>query len=135
MTETGSSASASNPRPPRRRKVGSVGVPVGLDVAIIGEEEAFLPGGKTGEVVVRGASVMSGYDGDPMGNQAAFVGGWFRTGDHGFFDDDGYLVLVGRKQEIINRGGEKFSPREVDEVLLEHPAWAEAATFPVAHPT
>ena len=135
MTETGSSAIACNPLPPRRRKVGSVGVPVGLDVAIIGEEGAFLPGGKTGEVVVRGASVMSGYDGDPMANQAAFVGGWFRTGDHGLFDDDGYLVLVGRKQEIINRGGEKFAPREVDEVLLEHPAVAEAATFAVPHPT
>jgi len=135
MTETGSSAIACNPLPPRRRKVGSVGIPVGLDVAIIGEAGAFLPAGKTGEVVVRGASVMSGYDSDPMANQAAFVGDWFRTGDHGFFDDDGYLVLVGRKQEIINRGGEKFAPREVDEVLLEHPAVAEAATFAVPHPT
>jgi acyl-CoA synthetase (AMP-forming)/AMP-acid ligase II/acyl carrier protein len=135
MTETGSSAIACNPLPPRRRKVGSVGIPVGLDVAIIGEAGAFLPAGKTGEVVVRGASVMSGYDSDPMANQAAFVGDWFRTGDHGFFDEDGYLVLVGRKQEIINRGGEKFAPREVDEVLLEHPAVAEAATFAVPHPT
>jgi len=135
MTETGSSAIACNPLPPGRRKVGSVGVPVGLDVAILGETGAFLPGGKTGEVVVRGASVMSGYDGEPMANQAVFVDDWFRTGDHGFFDDDGYLVLVGRKQEIINRGGEKFAPREIDEVLLEHTAVAEAATFAVPHPT
>ena len=135
MTETGSSAIACNPLPPRRRKVGSVGVPVGLDVAIMDEGGRLLPGGKMGEIVVRGASVMSGYDGDPMANQAAFARDWFKTGDHGFFDDDGYLVLVGRKQEIINRGGEKFAPREVDEVLLEHPAVAEAATFAVPHPT
>ncbi len=135
MTETGSSAIACNPLPPRRRKVGSVGVPVGLDVAIIDEGGALLPGGKTGEIIVRGASVMSGYDGDPMASQAAFAGDWFKTGDHGFFDDDGYLVLVGRKHEIINRGGEKFAPREVDEVLLEHPAVAEAAAFAVPHPT
>ena len=135
MTETGSSPIACNPLPPRQRKAGSVGVPVGLDVAIMDEGGALLPGGKTGQIVVRGASVMSGYDGDPTANQAAFAGDWFKTGDYGFFDDDGYLFLVGRKQEIINRGGEKFAPREVDEVLLEHPAVAEAVTFAVPHPT
>ena len=85
MTETASSPIACNPLPPRRRKAGSVGVPVGLDVAIMDEEGALLPGGQTGQVVVRGASVMSGYDGDPMANQAAFAGDWFKTGDHGFF--------------------------------------------------
>ena len=78
---------------------------------------------------------MPGYDGDPIGSQAAFAGGWFKTGDVGFFDDDGYLFLTGRSREIINRGGEKITPGEVDEVLLEHPAVAEAVTFAVPHPT
>ena len=135
MTETASSPIACNPLPPRQRKAGSVGVPVGLDVAIMDEGGALLPGGQTGQIVVRGASVMSGYDGDPMATQAAFAGDWFKTGDHGFFDDDGYLFLAGRMREIINRGGEKIAPREVDEVLLEHPAVAEAVTFAVPHPT
>jgi acyl-CoA synthetase (AMP-forming)/AMP-acid ligase II len=135
MTETASAPIASNPLPPRQRKAGSVGVPIDLDVAIMDEGGALLPGGETGQVVVRGASVMSGYDGDPMASQTAFAGDWFKTGDHGFFDDDGYLFLAGRKQEIINRGGEKVAPREVDEVLLEHPAVAEAVTFAVPHPT
>jgi acyl-CoA synthetase (AMP-forming)/AMP-acid ligase II len=135
MTETASSPIACNPLPPRRRKAGSVGIPVGLDVAIMDEGGALLPGGETGQVVVRGASVMPGYDGDPISTQAAFAGDWFKTGDQGFFDDDGYLFLAGRRQEIINRGGEKVAPREIDEVLLEHPAVAEAVTFAVPHAT
>jgi hypothetical protein len=135
VTETAASPVACNPLPPRRRKPGSIGVPVDLDIAIMDEEGALLPRGQTGQIVVRGTSVMSGYDGDPMATQTAFVGNWFKTGDCGFFDDDGYLFLVGRSKEIINRGGEKFPPREVDEVLLEHPAVAEAATFAVPHPT
>ena len=135
MTETASAPITCNPLPPRQRKAGSVGVPVGLDVAIMDEEGALLSGGETGQVVVRGAAVMSGYDGDPMATQAAFAGDWFKTGDHGFFDDGGYLFVVGRSREIINRGGEKIAPREVDEVLLEHPAVAEAVTFAVPHPT
>src|SRR5437868_3408703 len=135
MTETASAPITCNPLPPRQRKARSVGVPVGLDVAIMDEEGALLSGGETGQVVVRGAAVMSGYDGDPMATQAAFAGDWFKTGDHGFFDDGGYLFVVGRSREIINRGGEKIAPREVDEVLLEHPAVAEAVTFAVPHPT
>jgi non-ribosomal peptide synthetase component F len=135
MTETAGSPIASNPLPPRPRKVGSVGVPVGMDVAIMDEAGTLLSDGQTGQVVVRGPSVTLGYHGDPMATQAAFAGDWFKTGDHGFFDDDGYLFLVGRKQEIINRGGEKVAPREVDEVLLEHPAVAEAVTFAVPHAT
>src|SRR4051812_23922445 len=78
---------------------------------------------------------MDGYDGDPAANQAAFADGWFRTGDLGFFDDDGYLFLTGRVKEIINRGGEKIAPREIDDVLIEYPAVAEAITFSVPHPT
>ena len=135
MTETASSFIACNPPPPRQRKPGSVGVPVGLDVAIMDERGALLPGGQRGEVVVRGASVMTGYDGDPLATEAAFAGEWFKTGDLGFFDDDGYLFLTGRIREMINRGGEKIAPQEVDEVLLGHPAVAEAATFAIPHAT
>jgi hypothetical protein len=135
MTETASGPVACNPLPPRQRKPGSVGVPVGLEVAIMDEAQAFLPSGQTGQVVVRGASVTAGYDGDPMASLTAFAGDWFKTRDLGFFDDDGYLFLVGRSDEIINRGGEKIAPQEVDEVLLEHPAVAEAVTFAAPHPT
>jgi acyl-CoA synthetase (AMP-forming)/AMP-acid ligase II len=135
MTETAASPIACNPLPPRQRKAGSIGVPVDLKIAIMNEEGAFLPNGRMGEIVVRGTSVMPGYDGDPMATRAAFAGDWFKTGDLGFFDDDGYLFLIGRSREIINRGGEKIGPWEVDEVLLEHPAVAEAATFAVPHPT
>jgi acyl-CoA synthetase (AMP-forming)/AMP-acid ligase II len=135
MTETASSPIACNPLPPHQRKAGSVGVPVGLDVAIMDERGTLLPGGQTGQVVVRGASVTSGYDGDPMATRAAFTGDWFKTGDQGFFDDDGYLFLTGRIREMINRGGEKVAPQEVDDVLVDHPAVAEAVTFAVPHAT
>jgi acyl-CoA synthetase (AMP-forming)/AMP-acid ligase II len=135
MTETASAPIACNPLAPGRRKPGSVGMPVGLDVAVMDEEGALLPGGRTGQVVVRGASVMRGYDGDPLATQAAFVGDWFKTGDDGYFDGDGYLFLAGRSKEIINRGGEKIAPSEVDEALLAHPAVVEAVSFAVPHPT
>jgi acyl-CoA synthetase (AMP-forming)/AMP-acid ligase II len=135
MTEVTASPIACNPLPPRARKPGSVGIPVALDVAIMDEEGDLLPGGRTGQVVVRGATVMAGYDGDAMATNAAFAGDWLRTGDLGFFDDDGYLYLTSRVREMINRGGEKIAPREVDEVLLEHPAVAEAVTFAVPHAT
>jgi acyl-CoA synthetase (AMP-forming)/AMP-acid ligase II len=135
MGEVAASPIACNPLPPRQRKPGSVGVPVGLDVAIMDEGGTLLPGAQTGQVVVRGPSVMGGYDGNPMATEAAFVDDWFKTGDLGFFDADGYLFLTGRIREIINRGGEKVAPKEVDEVLLEHPAVAEAVTFAVPHPT
>jgi acyl-CoA synthetase (AMP-forming)/AMP-acid ligase II/acyl carrier protein len=135
ITETAASPVACNPLPPRPRKVGSIGLPVELDVAIMDEGGALLPGGQTGQVVVRGTSVTSGYDGDPVATRDAFADGWFKTGDQGFFDDDGYLFLVGRTKEIINRGGQKVAPTEVDAVLLEHPSVAEAATFAVPHPT
>jgi acyl-CoA synthetase (AMP-forming)/AMP-acid ligase II len=135
MTETTSTPIACNPLPPARRKAGSAGIPVSLDVAIMDEGGALLTSGQTAEVVVRGAGVMPGYDGDPMATEAAFAGDWFKTGDLGFFDDDGYLFLTGRSREIINRGGEKITPQEVDRVLLEHPAVAEAVTFAVPHAT
>jgi acyl-CoA synthetase (AMP-forming)/AMP-acid ligase II len=135
MTETASSPIACNPLPPRQRKAGSVGVAVGLDVAILNEGDTPAPDGQIGQVAVRGASVTSGYDGDPIAREAAFVGDWFKTGDQGFFDNDGYLFLVGRIREMINRGGEKVAPQEVDDVLAEHPAVAQAATFAVPHAT
>ena len=94
-----------------------------------------LPPGQTGEIVIRGATVMAAYDRDPTATEDAFAGDWFKTGDHGFFDEDGYVYLGGRVHEIINRGGEKIAPQEVDEVLLEHPAVAEAVTFAVPHGT
>lgn len=135
MTETTSSYIACNPLPPRRRKPGSVGLPRGLDVAIMDEDGIVLSGKQTGEVVVRGACVMAGYDGDEAATDAAFAGDWFKTGDVGFFDDDGYLFLTGRTREMINRGGEKISPQEIDDVLSGHPAVAEVVTFAVPHAT
>ncbi len=135
MTETASSFIACNPLPPRQRKPGSVGLPAGLDVALMDEGGALLPGGLIGQVVVRGPSVMAAYEGDQTATAAAFAGDWFKTGDLGFFDDDGYLFLAGRIREIINRGGEKIAPQEVDDVLLQHPAVAEAVTFAVPHAT
>ena len=135
MTEVTSSPIACNPLPPRQRKAGSVGLPTVLDVAIMDERGALLPGGQTGQVVVRGASVTVGLRRRPKATEAAFAGDWFKTGDLGYFDDDGYLFLAGRIREMINRGGEKVAPQEVDEVLLDHPAVAEAVTFAVPHAT
>jgi acyl-CoA synthetase (AMP-forming)/AMP-acid ligase II len=135
MTETASAPIACNPLPPRKSKPGSVGIPVGLDVAIRNDRGDALPAGQTGHVTVRGASVMPGYDGDAAATAAAFAGDWFKTGDQGFFDDQGFLYLSGRTREMINRGGENIAPREVDEALLEHPAVAEAVTFAVPHAT
>src|SRR5262249_50905410 len=135
MTEVTSSPIACNPLPPGQRKPGSVGVAVHLDVAIMDERGARLSHGQTGEVVVRGTSVTAGYDSNPRATEAAFAGDWLKTGDLGYFDDDGYLFLTGRIREMINRGGEKIAPQEIDEVLLSHPAVAEAATFAVPHAT
>jgi acyl-CoA synthetase (AMP-forming)/AMP-acid ligase II/acyl carrier protein len=126
---------ASNPLPPRMRKPGSVGVAAGPEVAIMDEAGTLFPPGQTGEIVIRGANVAGGYENNPAANQTAFTQGWFRTGDQGHLDVDGYLFISGRIKEIINRGGEKISPREVDEVLLDHPAVAQAVTFAVPHST
>jgi oxalate---CoA ligase len=120
---------ASNPLPPARRRPGSVGPPAGPEIAILSAEGDLLPTGSTGEVAIRGESVFAGYEDNPDANAAAFVNGWFRTGDEGSLDEDGYLTLSGRLKEQINRGGEKVSPLEVDARLLAHPAVAEAAAF------
>jgi acyl-CoA synthetase (AMP-forming)/AMP-acid ligase II len=132
MTEA-SHQMASNPLPPRARKPGTVGVAAGPDVAIMDEAGALLPAGTVGEVVIRGPNVTAGYENNPEANATAFTGGWFRTGDQGVMDDEGYLTITGRLKEIINRGGEKISPREVDEVLMDHEAVQQVVTFAVKH--
>ncbi|MCU0495621.1 MAG: acyl--CoA ligase [Chloroflexaceae bacterium] len=124
---------ASNPLPPAMRKSGSVGIGFGVEVGIMDEAGNLLPQGDIGEVVVRGPNVVDGYENNPDANATAFVQGWFRTGDQGRLDDDGYLTLTGRIKELINRGGEKISPLEIDDVLLRHPAVAEALAFAVPH--
>ena len=134
MTEA-SHQMASNPLPPGERKPGSVGIASGPEVAVMDDDGALLPHGRTGEIVVRGPGITSGYAGNPEANRAAFADGWFRTGDQGHLDAEGYLYLTGRRKEIINRGGEKIAPREIDEVLLDHPAVAEAVAFAVPHET
>jgi oxalate---CoA ligase len=118
-----------NPLPPGLRKLGSVGIPTGTSTAIMDETGALLPPGAEGEIVVRGANVMAGYAATEEVNARAFTEGWFHTGDQGRLDEDGYLFITGRIKEIINRGGEKISPREIDELFLAHPAVAEATTF------
>jgi oxalate---CoA ligase len=115
------------------RKPGSVGLAAGPEIAIMGEKGRLLKRGETGEVVIRGDSVTRGYENHPKANAEAFVEGWFRTGDQGVIDAEGYLTLTGRLKEIINRGGEKVSPREVDEALMDHPAVLQAVAFAVPH--
>ena len=116
------------------RKPGSVGVPAGPEIAIMDEAGLLMSRGETGEVVIRGENVTVAYENNPKANGEAFVNGWFRTGDQGVIDADGYLTLTGRLKEIINRGGEKISPREVDEALMDHPAVLQAVAFAVPHP-
>ena len=134
MTEA-SHQMTSNPLPPMPHKAGTVGYGVGVEAAIMDELGTLLANGERGEVVIRGPNVIDGYENNPTANATAFVNGWFRTGDQGVIDQDGYLALTGRLKELINRGGEKISPLEIDDVLLRHPAVAEALTFAVPHKT
>ncbi len=120
---------ASNPLPPGSRKAGSVGQGTGVSIAILNDACDLLATGETGEVSIKGPNVFHGYEGNPKANAEAFTGGWFRTGDQGYLDEDGYLRLTGRIKELINRGGEKISPLEIDALLLTHPAVAEAVCF------
>jgi acyl-CoA synthetase (AMP-forming)/AMP-acid ligase II len=128
---------ASNPLPPRAQKPGSVGVEAGPEVRIAHEVENRLVDG-IGEIVISGPNVTPGYEGNPEANAKSFFEAegrrWFRTGDQGAFDEDNYLSLTGRLKEIINRGGEKISPLEVDSVLMDHPAVAQVVTFAIPHP-
>jgi oxalate---CoA ligase len=125
---------ASNPLPPAVRKPGSVGIAAGPEIAILSEDGVVLPQGAVGEIAIRGPNVTAGYESNAKANAEAFVGGWFRTGDQGTMDADGYLSLTGRLKEIINRGGEKISPREVDEILMDHTAVAQVVCFGMPHP-
>ena len=132
MTEA-SHQMASNPLPPSPRKPGSVGVAAGPEIAVMDEIGTLLPQGQKGEIVIRGTNVMWGYENNPAEVKSSFTNGWFRTGDQGFLDTDGYLFVTGRLKEMINRGGEKISPYEVDVVLMDHPAIAEVVTFAAPH--
>jgi acyl-CoA synthetase (AMP-forming)/AMP-acid ligase II len=133
MTEA-SHQMCANPLPPRAHKPGSVGPGADVDVAIMDEAGNLLPVGSQGEVVVRGPNVTAGYHKNPKANQECFTNGWFRTGDRGVLDAEGYVTLIGRIKELINRGGEKISPLEIDAALLTHPAVAEVAAFGVPDP-
>jgi acyl-CoA synthetase (AMP-forming)/AMP-acid ligase II len=135
MTEA-SHQMSSNPLPPAAHLAGSVGRGTEVGITIRNGEGQVLPTGERGEVCIQGPNVTAGYENNPEANATAFFeGGWFRTGDQGFLDENGYLTLSGRLKEMINRGGEKISPREIDEVLLAHPAVAEAVCFGVPHAT
>ena len=123
----------SNPLPPAVRKPGSVGPAAGPEVAILDDQGRGLVVGTEGEIAIRGPNVTAGYLNNPTANACAFHGDWFRTGDQGVMDDEGYVRVTGRLKEIINRGGEKIAPLEVDEVLLGHHAVAQACTFAVPH--
>jgi acyl-CoA synthetase (AMP-forming)/AMP-acid ligase II len=123
----------SNPLPPKARKAGSVGIAAGPQVAIADEAGNFLPQGEAGEVCIKGDNVTPGYENNPDANAKAFFQGWFRTGDQGILDEDGYLTITGRLKELINRGGEKVSPVEVDEALMDHPEVAQAVAFALPH--
>ena len=123
----------SNPLPPLARKPGTVGVAAGPEVAIMGAAGILTEADAVGEVVIRGPNVTRGYENNPKANTEGFTDGWFRTGDQGLLDGEGYLTITGRLKEIINRGGEKISPREVDDVLMDHPAVAQVVTFALPH--
>ena len=124
---------ACNPLPPAARKAGTVGIAAGPEVAIMDLEGNLLTAGETGEIVIRGDNVTGGYENNDKANAEAFTQGWFRTGDQGVLDGEGYISITGRLKEIINRGGEKISPREVDEVLMDHAAVQQVVTFAVPH--
>ncbi len=123
-----------NPLPPAEAKPRSVGVATGIELAVLDSRNRVLSPGERGEVSIKGPTVIDGYESNPDANEAAFTDGWFRTGDEGYLDTDGYLFLTGRLKEQINRGGEKVSPLEVDEALLDHPSVAQAVTFAMPHP-
>jgi acyl-CoA synthetase (AMP-forming)/AMP-acid ligase II len=134
MTEAANQVSC-NPFPPRPRKPGSVGISQGVEITIALDEKGKFAGpNQRGEIVIRGKSVMSGYHNKPQVNAESFMNDWFRTGDEGYIDEDGYLFIVGRIKELINRGGEKISPAEVEAILQRHPCVEDAACFAVPDP-
>jgi len=124
---------ASNPLPPGKQKPGFVGLPAGPEICILDMGGKKQPAGTVGEVCIRGANVTPGYENNEKANAESFTDGWFRTGDQGYLDDEGYLKITGRIKEIINRGGEKVSPLEVDDVFMEHPGIQQIVTFAMPH--
>jgi acyl-CoA synthetase (AMP-forming)/AMP-acid ligase II len=124
---------ACNPLPPRARYPGSVGIAAGPEIGVMDSDGTLLPAGDLGEIVIRGRNVTAGYENNPKANAENFINGWFRTGDQGIIDEHGYLRLTGRLKELINRGGEKVSPLEVDAVLMDHPAVAQCLAFAMPH--
>jgi long-chain acyl-CoA synthetase len=121
--------------PDRERKPGSIGTPIeGVEVRVLDADGSDVPQGEVGEIAVRGHNVMKGYWGRPRDTARAVPDGWFRTGDMARVDDDGYLFIVDRKKDVVIRGGYNVYPREVEEVLHEHPAVAEAAVLGTPHP-
>ncbi len=124
---------ACNPVEPGKQKPGTVGIAAGPEVAIMSKDGKILASGETGEIVIRGDNVTQGYENNPKANAENFTNGWFRTGDQGVMDEEGYISITGRLKEIINRGGEKISPREIDEVLMDHPAVSQVVTFAMPH--
>ncbi|WP_420632528.1 acyl--CoA ligase [Candidatus Palauibacter sp.] len=123
-----------NPLPPAARKPGTVGIAAGPEVSVMDEAGAHLSADEVGEIVICGENVSDGYENNPTANAEAFTDGWFRTGDQGRMDPEGYVTITGRLKEIINRGGEKISPREIDEAILDHPAVRQVVAFAMPHP-
>jgi acyl-CoA synthetase (AMP-forming)/AMP-acid ligase II/aryl carrier-like protein len=123
----------SNQLPPGKRKPGSAGLADGPKLKIVNEKGKILPSGEIGEIIVKGENIMSGYQNNPQANKESFLNGWFKTGDLGYLDKDNYLFIKGRIKEMINKGGQKISPREIDEALLSHPSVKQAAAFSMPH--
>jgi acyl-CoA synthetase (AMP-forming)/AMP-acid ligase II/acyl carrier protein len=130
MTEASHQIST-NPLPPGLRKAGSVGMPTGLEMAILDSQGGVLPPNVTGEIALKGYRLFRGYENNPIANGKAFLNGWFLTGDLGHMDEDGYFFIDGRIKEMINWGGEKISPREVEDALLSNAAVSEAIAFSI----
>jgi acyl-CoA synthetase (AMP-forming)/AMP-acid ligase II len=124
---------ASNPLPPGTRRRGTVGRAAGPQIRVVDDRGRPVPPETPGEIVIRGPNVMSEYENNPTANADAFYDGWFRTGDQGVMDAEGYVSITGRLKEVINRGGEKISPREIDEIIMEHPAVHQCVTFAMPH--
>ena len=120
--------------PDERRRPGSCGLPIGNEMRVVDEEDREVPDGTLGEIVLRGENILKGYHKNPEATSVAFRNGWFHTGDVGYRDADGFYYIVDRKSDMIIRGGENIYPREIDEVLYQHPAIAAAATIGVPDP-
>jgi acyl-CoA synthetase (AMP-forming)/AMP-acid ligase II/acyl carrier protein len=130
MTEAASQIAAN---PLTHRKLNSVGQATGAAIAIMDSEGRCLTAGQRGEIALRGPTITSGYDNDPAATAEAFRDGWFRTGDLGYLDQDGYIFILGRIKDVINRGGQKVAPAEVEEALVSHADVVEAVAFSIPH--